>query len=51
MFILIFILIDIIVNLFLLFLNEKKAKDCNYECSNCKAWDCRHRYCVMKRGN
>lgn len=37
--------------LFGIFLEQREAKKCNYDCSKCGNWKCYSNYCKRKRGD
>ena len=39
----------LITDLLMVKLKERNAKKCNYNCKNCKNWDCFKIYCDKKR--
>lgn len=41
--------IGLINDLVMIYFKRKYAKKCNYDCNNCKVWDCLSKECSKKR--
>jgi len=47
--ILVLCLIGLWSDLIMIQLKKRNTKKCNYNCENCKNWDCFSKYCNKKR--
>lgn len=41
--------VDVIGNLLIIPIKKKWQKDCNYDCSKCKVWDCEMHDCMRRK--
>ncbi len=40
---------DLLCNLSIIPFKRKYAKDCNFDCSKCKVWDCERHDCIRMK--